>query len=353
MANLNLAIVVCSDVIGGHEHQVAELVKSISEKVSVTLIIDKSHISLFSGLKVRIKSTDRPIFKRGSIVLQYWYGWRYRQFFQDLFKSYDRVIVAAGTVEAGIAVGFALYGCKPIYLYLPFFYNRVPEWGVLGHIYNFILIKSCQIFDQIITINKIQASYIRKNVKIPAMVVPNKVRYTAPGISNSSPPRLIFVGRLDKQKRIPELIEWLDEKSNPFSKIIFIGDGPLRGELERISKEATYIKSEFLGWLNPSLQDKTIFKNDILIINSLQEGEPLVIREARLRGMRILARDILGIRGVTKYHERFKTKSELLNKLYAISKQSSDDKNNISADLINRVEDKRELYINKLVNTFR
>ena len=52
-------------------------------------------------------------------------------------------------------------------------------------------------------------------------------------------------------------------------------------------------------------QDRLIRSNDILVLNSLLEGEPLVIREACFRSMKIVARDITGVRGVATYSERY------------------------------------------------
>lgn len=319
MSKLNIAIALCSRVIGGHEYQLYELVKSMNRYSYVTIYVNSiEQYSFFSNLSLKVELIEGLLLRRGYLPIQYLVGWRSKKFFNDLFEEFDHVIISAGAIEAAISVGYAIYRRKSISLYLPFFYDRVPEWGVFGYIYNYFLAKSCKMFDQIITINRIQAKLIKSITKIRTIVAPNKIREVSQSLIYASP-RLIFVGRLSEQKRIFELINWLDTKSNPIKNFILIGDGPLRFDLESLSKKTKYIECVFFGWLSAQAQDNVIYKSDILIINSLQEGEPLVLREARLRGMHILARDIFGVRGITKYYERFSSKEDLIKKLSVIS----------------------------------
>jgi glycosyltransferase involved in cell wall biosynthesis len=142
--------------------------------------------------------------------------------------------------------------------------------------------------------------------------------------------RLVYVGRFDHLKRVDELMKWLDTEVNPVSELLLIGDGPLRTKLEQQAQTLTYLKCIFLGWKSPEEQDRLIRSSDILVLNSLLEGEPLVIREARARGMKILVRSIVGTRGVTARKERFDTQSELIDRILIINDGS------YVADLVTR-----------------
>ena len=68
---------------------------------------------------------------------------------------------------------------------------------------------------------------------------------------------------------------------------------------------------EFLRWKWPLEQNELIGAQAILILNGVIEGELLVIREANLRGIAVLAQDIVGVRGVTKSANRFRNETEL------------------------------------------
>ena len=312
---IKIAVLCCTNVVGGHELQTVSLARSLAQHAMVTVCLNSAdHASLFNISNVYISICNDQLLRPGNLVFQFFDGWRRRNTIRHLVRAQDYVIVSAGAVEAGIATGVALRNYRPISMYLPSFYDRVTEWGWIGNLYNCMLSNSCKLFKNIITINRIQAKVIRAFCGVHTYVVPNNIRDI--NISkDEGPARLIYIGRLDSQKRVEELIEWLNNYKNPIKELILIGDGPLRLHLEQKAITLTYLKCTFLGWQEPDAQDRIIRRTDVLLLNSLIEGEPLVIREARLRGMRILVRDIMGTRGVTSRSERFKTKSELLQKL--------------------------------------
>jgi glycosyltransferase involved in cell wall biosynthesis len=319
MAQPGIAILVCTNVIGGHEFQSAALARSLAEHVAVKVFINRSeHEKLFADAGLDVRLAEGVLLKAGGFPKQWADGWFRRKTIRKLVEGFDNVIVCAGAVEAGIAAGMALSGHKPTSLYLPFFYDRVPVWGWNGHLYNCILARTCRLFDRIITINRIQARVIRAFSGVSTVVVSNKIRDVQPPVEQG-PARLVFVGRLDHQKRIDELMRWLDADTNPIKELVLIGDGPLRSQLEQQAQTLTYLKCSFLGWRSPDEQDRLIRSSDILVLNSLLEGEPLVIREARARGMSIAARDIVGMRGVTTHLERFNSQQTLIDLLNTIS----------------------------------
>ena len=353
MKHTRIAILVCTNVIGGHEFQSSELARSLAKHALVTVFVNRSeHAKLFVDAELDVQLSEGMLLKTGWLPMQFTGGFFRRHTIRELVNNFDQVIVCAGAVEAGVAVGVALSGYKPISMYLPFFYDRVAVWGWKGYVYNCILARTCRLFNRIITINRIQARVIRAFSGVPTCVVTNKVREVKPPVVYG-PARLLFVGRLDHQKRVDELMHWLDSVTNPLNELVLIGDGPLRQELEDHAKTLTYLKCTFLGWKDADEQDKLFHLNDILVINSLLEGEPLVVREARIRGLNIVARHIVGTRGVTSRNERFRTQDQLLSRLKTIACQSIRHKSASGVVSISRSEAIRDRYVEELVRTLK
>jgi glycosyltransferase involved in cell wall biosynthesis len=116
----------------------------------------------------------------------------------------------------------------------------------------------------------------------------------------------VFVGRLDHQKRIIELIKALDFAENPYRQFLIIGDGPLREQVESLASNTVYVHVKCMGWVDTQAQTEILRPTDILVLNSAIEGEPTVLREAAVRGMRAIAADIPGVRGVSNRVFRFR-----------------------------------------------
>lgn len=320
MSRGHIALLVCSNVIGGHEFQVAELAQSLTDYFAVTVFVNRQeHVKLFKDVGLEVHVAENQLLRSGTLPRQWLDGWYRRDIIRMLVEEFDHIIVSAGAVEAGASVGVALSGHRPLLMYLPFFYDRVPVWGWKGFLYNWVLASTCKLFDRIITINRIQAQIIRGFSRVRTVVVRNQIRPVGVPSSPTGKARLVFIGRLDHQKRISELISWLDFDDNPFLELLIVGDGPLRADLEAQARTCCFIRCKFLGWLSAQAQDALLNVNDILILNSLLEGEPLVVREANRRGMRVIARDIVGVRGVTRPSQRYRDAPTLRTRLIALA----------------------------------
>ena len=318
-AKAKIAVLVCTNVICGHEFQMATLVRDLVRLADVTVYVNQeAHQAMFAETGARTVVLQGLLLRSGNLLKQVRDGLAARAGLRRHLGAPDTVLVSAGAVEAGVAASIALYGWVPLSLYLPFFYDRVPTWGRAGYLYNYVLSRFCGFYRQIVTINRIQATVIRALTGANTVVVPNLVRPVMPAPA-TRPGRMLFVGRLDHQKRVDELIEWADFEANPFKELMVIGDGPLRAQLEAQAGRARHIRVYFAGWKSSAEQDAMIDGNDVLVLNSLLEGEPLVIREARKRGNRVVARSIIGVRGVTKPKQRFSNKDEFRNRLQKLA----------------------------------
>ncbi len=313
MNEARVAVFVCTNVVGGHEYQTSELTRSLSSGLQISVHLNSmKHAGLFEGLEISVH--EGALLRKGSIFWQILYGFKLRAKLRSIAEDYDYVVIAAGAIEAGIATGIAFYGRVPTALYVPFFYDRVPEWGFVGIVYNLILARFMLLFDRVITINRIQKSIIKRYIDVPTSVIPNKIR-PVEIVNCPSSARLVFIGRLAKQKRIEELLYWLDTTDNPFKEVLIVGDGEEREHLTQVATRLRHVQCEFVGWLNEESQDQLFSPGDILLLNSLLEGEPLVVREAKLRQMHVLVRDITGVRGITRRNERFKSPDDLIEKI--------------------------------------
>ncbi|MFM7374802.1 MAG: glycosyltransferase family 4 protein, partial [Chthoniobacterales bacterium] len=79
----------------------------------------------------------------------------------------------------------------------------------------------------------------------------------------------------------------------------FIGDGPLRGELEAALRKAGVAdRCHFVGWVDGHAVQKHLGDSDVLLLPSLSEGLPVAAIEAVSRGLAIAGSDIPGLRDV-------------------------------------------------------
>jgi glycosyltransferase involved in cell wall biosynthesis len=309
-----VVFLLCSDVVGGHEFQAVELALTAKKYCDSSVFLNSpQHIMLIKDKDIRYYAPKSRFFKTGNFIYQFYFGLKNYIRIRRMLQGYEKIIICAGTIEAGISSGIALWG-KNIYLYVPIYIDRAWLWGSIGNIYNCLSPLFVIFYKGIITINWIQGSFfcrMKKTFVVPN-IIENRAKTQTPQVKNR---RLYYTGRLEKDKRVDGLITWLDNERNPFKELIVIGDGSQKDLLIQKSLKCKYLKVAFYGWLNRTQQENILFQDDILVFNSLYEGEPLVIREANSRKSLVITRNIMGIRGCTYPANRFNTQEELLNLL--------------------------------------
>lgn len=106
-------------------------------------------------------------------------------------------------------------------------------------------------------------------------------------------PALAVIGRLDRQKGLDVLLDALIDV--PDVAVAVVGDGPQRTALtaqaERLGLAA---RVTFLGWRDDVAAE--LARVDALVLPSRAEGLPLVVLEAMLAGVPVLATDVGGVR---------------------------------------------------------
>ena len=315
-----LYFIISGNVIGGHEIQAVRLAIAISSYREVHLCYSHpDHATFLQGFDTSSFASINFLFKyrSGNIILQYLNGYFAKPCIS--IPLHLPVIVSAGTVEASVAIRSILSSHQKLYLYLPFVYDRKVSWPPpFAQAYNQLLKAQLQAFSGIITISQYNLDAISAfapSMKRHLHIIPNEVTKVE-RLSSSRPCVLVFIGRLDAQKRILQLIKWISQASfQGIDQFWIIGDGPQRSRAEFLALSSKSIQIKFFGWLTHDQQQLLLSRNDILLVNSLIEGEPLVILEALSRGMRVLARDIPSIRCLLPGSLLFRDKKSLQKKI--------------------------------------
>lgn len=115
-----------------------------------------------------------------------------------------------------------------------------------------------------------------------------------------TPARLLFVGRLSHQKNIAHLLDALDGISEHYETRI-VGDGELRGELERYAQRLGLHNVTFAGRKDDDELLHEYERADIFVLPSEREGMPLVLIDAMAMRLPAVGTDVLGIRDMISH----------------------------------------------------
>ncbi|UUX96836.1 glycosyltransferase family 4 protein [Aquabacterium sp. J223] len=111
-------------------------------------------------------------------------------------------------------------------------------------------------------------------------------------------PRLVFVGRLCAEKGLPVLVEAVARlvERGVAIEVALIGDGPLRGHVERAVRERRLGAAlQLLGWKGSDEVRAEIERSRALVLPSFAEGLPVVLMESLALGRPVVTTTIAGI----------------------------------------------------------
>lgn len=108
---------------------------------------------------------------------------------------------------------------------------------------------------------------------------------------------IVFVGRVEEKKGIMDLIDAMQLLDGDLrAKLIIVGDGDLRPQLERKIKSKGVTKSViFMGWREHREINKILAASDMFVLPSHTEGLPQTILEAEASGLPIIVTSVGGI----------------------------------------------------------
>ena len=127
------------------------------------------------------------------------------------------------------------------------------------------------------------ARVIHNGIPVPVTLAPRAM---------SPEPIVGAVGRISNQKGVQVLIKAMQRV--PGARLVLIGEGHDREELEALARDTGLgERVTFAGWVDPPWTEHWTF--DVLALPSFLEGFPLVIVEAMLAGIPVVATRVGGI----------------------------------------------------------
>jgi len=140
-------------------------------------------------------------------------------------------------------------------------------------------------------IKKIIKSKVREKEKVE--FIPNFVNTKIFAPKKKIPNRILFVGRLAKEKGINLLLNSL--KGQKDYELLIAGEGPEKKALEQLASR-NEIKAKFLGFVPHNKLPSLFSSASIFVLSSYFEVMPVVVLEAMSSGCAVIASDAFGIR---------------------------------------------------------
>lgn len=144
---------------------------------------------------------------------------------------------------------------------------------------------------------------------------PAHIAISPPGIDAPSlrvdpdhdrPPRLTYVGRLERYKRVDVMLRAgaLLVERFPALEIFVVGRGPERAALEKLTRELGLEgRTRFTGFVDDRERDALLAGSRVCAFPSEKEGWGLTVIEANALGTPVVARDAPGLRDSIRHGE--------------------------------------------------
>jgi len=158
--------------------------------------------------------------------------------------------------------------------------------------------------DMVIVTTQKDKEYVIKTHKISAQkikVIPNGIDvglFCKKDEIKPDPGRVLFVGRLIRQKNIFALIEALQGIGQ--AHLVIIGKGYLKEDLRK-KAEALKVRASFIESIKNEELPQEYNRAEIFVLPSFFEGNPKVLLEAMACGLPIVASNVSGINDVLEH----------------------------------------------------
>ena len=164
--------------------------------------------------------------------------------------------------------------------------------GVAGKISSYLENKALEWADAVTAVSKATAEWYRKrgvNVKyVPNAIDPADLPSEELKLFDK---QIVFIGRLSKEKG-PDILLKAFKQLDTDAHLLFIGDGPLRSQLETEAEGYNHI--HFLGYKPRHEALKILKASDIFVLPSRHEGLSTALLEAMALKVPIIATRIAG-----------------------------------------------------------
>jgi len=308
--------------------------KSVEKELSQLIKEQKSDIVHFNNIYPLIGATAYRVCKKFNIpIIQHIHNYRFMCPKGILFRDGK---ICELCVKKSFPFYSILFGCY-----------HSSQTASLFFSFAFFLHKTIGTFnliDKFIFPSEFTRNYYLKNLDISKEkieVIPYFVDVEEKKVKNvKKKDYFLFVGRLSEEKGIIQLLEVF--KTLPKQKLIVIGDGPLRKEVERYKK---YTNITIVGFLAKDKILPYVRKARVVILPSLwYEVLPLVLLEALSQNTPILIPD----------NENFKLMVNDMKNSNRINYYRSSDRNDLKNEIIafsqTRIESKGSKTIKQMFN---
>jgi len=252
--------------------------------------------------------------------------------------------------------------------FIPFLMNtKTPIVCSIHHLeqpsgtYSF-LAKFGSIFIQDLEVNTrssiihVPSRYVKEIVQYKTIINKNKVIVIPPGIDlqqylnvkkNVEDGLFLMIGRLTKRKHYDHVVAAFNivKKYRPEAKLVIIGEGPQRKEIEAMIKRHNLDSSiKLLGKVSEKEKINLLARSEALIHLGYPEGFGIVIIEALASGTPVIAYDVPPINEIVVHHKT----GVLVKKdsVTGLARAIIDiDRYNFHPDKLRRIAERYDIYI--------
>ena len=158
--------------------------------------------------------------------------------------------------------------------------------------------------DKIMLTSYSAKDFVERRFSVPESkiaIIPNYIdtEKFAPSVTYRQPGRVIFVGRLEKEKNLDNLILAVSGLS---AELVLVGEGSLHSELQRIAAKEN-VRVTFLGAIPQARVIEELNKSEVFVLPSLYEGNPKALLEAMSCKLPCIGSKISGIESILKDKE--------------------------------------------------
>ncbi len=108
---------------------------------------------------------------------------------------------------------------------------------------------------------------------------------------------LLFIGRLEYEKNVEFIINSFNNIKNNHYKLVIVGAGSLESKLKKLACLHSY-DIDFLGEIDNTLIPDLLNSSDLLLLASIFEGSPTVVKEALCCNVPVVSTDVGDVKEV-------------------------------------------------------
>ncbi len=353
---------------GGAERATIDLANMLSEKYEVELIslyktVDTIPYKVANDVKITYLTETKPnkeelkeALKKANII----------KIFKEGFKSirilYLKYILIKNCIEYSDA--------KTIISSRIYFTNILNNHGrneakkiAIEHNYNIDreyikkLKRSCTSIDSLVVVSKASYDIYKENLDMNVVYIPNIVTDDYHGLSKLNNKRLIYVGRLEEEKGVMDLVEIMKKihLSDSSVTLDIYGDGSLKASLESQIKEYKLNENIYIhGFKTPEYLCEAYRNSSLFILVSHKESFGIVLLEAMKCGLPAIAFDEATgakeniINGKNGYLIKNRNIDEMKKAILKYLSLSKEEKHTIQKNAISYAEEFTEKNVKKI-----